>query len=121
VKRLAVSNRMRQYWVPNLPGKTAMAALRRTTGKQPKPVNLGRPRMKELWARLALVHVARRVPWTARRLVTGNLLMAAVLERRLPRAYIAWLRRLLPRHLGDASPRTLKEFGRLDRGLWCAL
>jgi hypothetical protein len=47
--------------------------------------------------------------------------MAAALEWRLPRANIAWLRHFLPRHLGDASPRTLKEFGRLDRGLLCAL
>jgi hypothetical protein len=60
---------------------------------------------------MALTYVAR--PQRAGRARAGymELVIAAALEWRLPRAYIASLRQWLPKRPGGAGPRKLKEFG----------
>lgn len=59
----------------------------------------------------ALTYIARRQPAGRAKAGYVELLIAAALEWQLPQAYVASLRRLLPKRRGGATWRSLKEHG----------
>jgi hypothetical protein len=60
---------------------------------------------------LALIYVGRPRPPGRAKAGYMELVIAAALEWQLPQAYIAALRRFLPKRPGGAGPRKLEEFG----------